>query len=973
MEVLNNRYKSFKSTKRTKASSSKSTSSKWPHPPTFKANPNSLAEAGFYFNPSVECPDSVTCFMCGKELDTWDQYDDPFDIHWEKCGFKCPWAATRCGLKSDLDGDGVTIRIIDPTRQPNSKTMERARLDTFTMHKLWPHDSVKSHGASSKKMARAGFVYTPEAVGDDTATCLYCNTALSGWDKDDDPLEEHRKRVLKSDVSCAFFLASDSSAIFAASSSQPPPTKKKASTRSVSQSKKAKPLPPTPEDDESDGEPSHLNQRHDSDDELAEAPVHRAGSKPPSSKQKASKKSSIAPSSHTRSSSLTSLATKTPASGSRTGSEMEAENEDENMGDDAAGARVSKSKSKKKPGSGRKIEVIEEEDEGSEEKEKVLATKKKPTKKASTIHAKAKRVPTVVDDFSDAEEDIEPTPASIPPKKLTHARTRSKANLIESESENAPPPVALGPSGSKKKKPSSVKAKPKTPVVNDDSEMEVEDVEADEFGVGNAKGKGRAASTRSKHSSVKSKEGSAKSSKGKGKAGDDSEVEIAGSQKGRAKKKVTVIEESDVEEEVQKSGKRKGKKKQVVQDSEDGDSEPSAPRVVVQTASKSKKVRSEFDDEEEEDNHVHSAAEEDMEDARTASFKSATEHIEEAHVEPPPTSPSPLPSPPPDLKALQTSSKLAEDDEELNNARKSSTASNDTGYATAGMDIDEPTELSSKTKNKGKGKKGKAVKSSVEDDDVVMGDVELDRRLPEPEESQPPKDGKPELSVSKKPPSRAGSFRVGSLVPKMVAISDSESEGGDEDAPISTTRAKGKKVAIVEDKPESSISLESKDSKLKKKSASKALDEHVRDSSNESQKSRKGKAKVEVIIPASSGKEPGKGTRPQHPSPVVEEKVEEDAQMVVSAPTTPTKSIRSTPPPTSKSKPSLPSSIHPFLSLIPMNQLSSLSEEECNMTIEDYIRREIEVQYQLFKEDGERKIKEFRARGEEAKRTIENA
>ena len=36
-------------------------------------------------------------------------------------------------------------------------------------------------------MGKAGFVYTPEAEGDDTATCFYCNLALSGWDAEDDP------------------------------------------------------------------------------------------------------------------------------------------------------------------------------------------------------------------------------------------------------------------------------------------------------------------------------------------------------------------------------------------------------------------------------------------------------------------------------------------------------------------------------------------------------------------------------------------------------------------------------------------------------------------------------------------------------------------------------------------------------------------------------------------------------------------
>lgn len=36
-------------------------------------------------------------------------------------------------------------------------------------------------------MAQAGFVYTPQAAGDDTVTCLYCNLSLGGWEEEDDP------------------------------------------------------------------------------------------------------------------------------------------------------------------------------------------------------------------------------------------------------------------------------------------------------------------------------------------------------------------------------------------------------------------------------------------------------------------------------------------------------------------------------------------------------------------------------------------------------------------------------------------------------------------------------------------------------------------------------------------------------------------------------------------------------------------
>lgn len=40
-------------------------------------------------------------------------------------------------------------------------------------------------------MSHAGFVYTPQTKGDDTATCLYCKVSLSGWDDDDDPMYVH--------------------------------------------------------------------------------------------------------------------------------------------------------------------------------------------------------------------------------------------------------------------------------------------------------------------------------------------------------------------------------------------------------------------------------------------------------------------------------------------------------------------------------------------------------------------------------------------------------------------------------------------------------------------------------------------------------------------------------------------------------------------------------------------------------------
>jgi hypothetical protein len=116
MEALQSRIESFNKSKRLKSSKSSKKSSKWPHPQTFKANPEALAEAGFYFNPSPEDKDNVTCFECGKQLSEWEEDDDPFDLHWTKCGDKCSWAAVRCGLREDMDRRGRYGRELRPSR-----------------------------------------------------------------------------------------------------------------------------------------------------------------------------------------------------------------------------------------------------------------------------------------------------------------------------------------------------------------------------------------------------------------------------------------------------------------------------------------------------------------------------------------------------------------------------------------------------------------------------------------------------------------------------------------------------------------------------------------------------------------------------------------------------------------------------------------------------------------------------------------
>ena len=66
-------------------------------------------------------------------------------------------------------------------------------------------------------------------------------------------------------------------------------------------------------------------------------------------------------------------------------------------------------------------------------------------------------------------------------------------------------------------------------------------------------------------------------------------------------------------------------------------------------------------------------------------------------------------------------------------------------------------------------------------------------------------------------------------------------------------------------------------------------------------------------------------------------------------------------------------SFTPFLSMIPLQKLTSLTEEECNMTLEQFIRREIGKQYMQFKEDATQRIALFQAKAAETRQMIESA
>ncbi|XP_064091937.1 baculoviral IAP repeat-containing protein 5.2-like [Macrobrachium nipponense] len=67
-EMLNeeNRLKSFK---------------KWPFGSDTCMSKEKMAEAGFFFTGSKKEPDLAKCYICLKELDGWEEEDDPWEEH----------------------------------------------------------------------------------------------------------------------------------------------------------------------------------------------------------------------------------------------------------------------------------------------------------------------------------------------------------------------------------------------------------------------------------------------------------------------------------------------------------------------------------------------------------------------------------------------------------------------------------------------------------------------------------------------------------------------------------------------------------------------------------------------------------------------------------------------------------------------------------------------------------------------------
>ncbi|CAG8974489.1 hypothetical protein HYALB_00011639 [Hymenoscyphus albidus] len=176
-----------RTSKRASKASAKSASKSlnWPHK---SLAPEQLAKAGFFYHPLPESPDNTACFLCHRQIDGWEEDDDPLVEHL-KHSPECAWAII------------ATIEVNEGVygqEQLSSKDMLDARKATFANR--WPHDAKRGWKCKTKQLAEAGWHFAP--VDDsDMAVCAFCHLALDGWEQKDIPRDEHYRRS----PGCTFF------------------------------------------------------------------------------------------------------------------------------------------------------------------------------------------------------------------------------------------------------------------------------------------------------------------------------------------------------------------------------------------------------------------------------------------------------------------------------------------------------------------------------------------------------------------------------------------------------------------------------------------------------------------------------------------------------------------------------------------------------------------------------------------------
>lgn len=167
-----------------------------------------MALAGFYYTPTKDYHDQVTCFCCGTTIDGWQAQDDPRNVH-ISLSPECSWAVIQFGrsnfdsIRSHKDYSVESLyqfwsenpQFSDPFSEESTK-LRKNTFYTYEDHikSCWPHEKKRGWKVTLDKIVDAGFYYLPTQSDDDVAACMYCGLSLEGWEPKDDPIEEHRRR-----------------------------------------------------------------------------------------------------------------------------------------------------------------------------------------------------------------------------------------------------------------------------------------------------------------------------------------------------------------------------------------------------------------------------------------------------------------------------------------------------------------------------------------------------------------------------------------------------------------------------------------------------------------------------------------------------------------------------------------------------------------------------------------------------------
>ncbi|EGW34197.1 uncharacterized protein SPAPADRAFT_65359 [Spathaspora passalidarum NRRL Y-27907] len=165
-----------------------------------------LVNSGFYYAPTLMDKSRVVCAYCNGE-EILDEIADPLDVcqvHASKGG--CLWSLARVAMVDSLRYKTKRSNKSYWKRQKhtilNDPLSEEAidfRKGFFTQ--TYPLD-IGDQRPNSRSLSEAGFIYSPNHVGDDRVVCIYCGCALDYWESGDDPVEEHKKN----ETSYCYFL-----------------------------------------------------------------------------------------------------------------------------------------------------------------------------------------------------------------------------------------------------------------------------------------------------------------------------------------------------------------------------------------------------------------------------------------------------------------------------------------------------------------------------------------------------------------------------------------------------------------------------------------------------------------------------------------------------------------------------------------------------------------------------------------------